>query len=322
MGYTTGREYTTLSSEIRGGRTESLADEIPVVQRHLSPTAARLAGIVAWLVAFGSFLTARSNQLSRDQAGTISLVFGLTMIAAHVAVRRRPGAASGSSDASLAALIGALAVPAGLAALLWDPGIANRSVLFLFSLSRDGIGNGLLLSAVVFIAAYALGRDARWLLAAPLATVAGVELRLAGNGSVSLAGGGSWTRFLVLLAAIAALVAAASWLAGAERHNLLLAAALITPCAFASYPSHGESVLRDIVGAALLAGLVLITWRRLSPGMGLAIVLLGAFEVASLSAGDRGLLPCALFALAGAVLLLVGAISSRPATPSPPAVPS
>ncbi len=318
MGYTTGREYTTLSSSFRGGRTESPAAESSLVQRHLSPTAARLAGIAAWLVAFGSFLTARSNQLSRDEAGTISLLFGLTMIAMHVAFRRRAYAVDGSSDASLAALIGALTVPAGLAALLWDPGIANSSFIFLFSFSRDGTGNGLLLSAVVFLAAYGLGRDARWLLAAPLVTVAGVELRLAGNGSVSLAAGGSWTRFLVLLAAIAALVAAASWVARAERHNLLLAAALITPFAFSSYPAQGESVLRDIVGAVLLAGLVLITWRRLSLGMGLAIVLLGLFEVASLSAGGRGLLPPALFALVGAALILAGAVSARAAPPSPP----
>ena len=275
--------------------------------------------MAALFVAFGSLLTARSNDLSRHQAGAITLAFGLGMVAVHVAVRRRLVSSGRSSDASLAALLGALTVPPGLIALLWDPGIANSSFVYVFRISRDGAGNGLLISAAVFVVAYALARDPRWLAIAPLALVGGIEAHLLGGGQISTLGGGSWTRFLLLLAAIAVLVAVAGRLETGERHNLLLAAALLVPFAFVSYPSSGAAVVRDLVGAALMAGLAVTTWQRLSPGIGLATVLLGVFEVASLSRHGRGLTACVLFALAGAALLALGSMSHRPASPDPPA---
>jgi hypothetical protein len=78
-------------------------------------------------------------------------------------------------------------------------------------------------------------------------------------------------------------------------------------------------VVRDLVGAALMAGLAITTWQRLSPGIGLATVLLGVFEVASLSRHGRGLTACVLFALAGAALLALGSMSHGSASPDPPA---
>ena len=119
----------------------------------------------------------------------------------------------------------------------------------------------------MFAVAYALGRDARWLLVAPLALVGGIEVHLLGNGQITSFGSGSWTRFLFLLAATVALAALASRVPAAERHNLLLAAAVLVPFTFISYPSGGASVARDVIGAALLAGLTLVTWRRVTPGM-------------------------------------------------------
>jgi len=278
-----------------------------------SSTAARLAGVAALFVALGALLTARSGDLSRDQAGTIALVFGLAMIALHVYVRRERTWDGSTADASLAALVATLTVPSGLTALMWDSGIGNRSAILFFGFSRDGTGNGLLVAAIVFGVAYWLARDARWLLIAPLALVAGIELHLLGGGDISPIGGGSWTRFLVLLGASGTLAALAGRTAPAERHNLLLAAALIVPFAFISYPSGGESVLRDVVGAALLAALALVTWRRMSPGIGFATVLLAGFEVASLSEHGTGLGPAALFAAAGVALLLLGLAPGRPA---------
>src|SRR5262249_36244852 len=156
---------------------------------------------------------------------------GLAMIALHVYVRRRPGEGF-RSDASLAALVGAISVPSGLIALMWDSGIANTSVVLFFPISRDGIGNGLVVASGVFAAAYVLAREARWLLVAPLALVAGIEAHLLGSGQISSIGGGSWTRFLFLLAASTVLTSAAGRAPGSERHNLLVAAALIVPFAF------------------------------------------------------------------------------------------
>jgi hypothetical protein len=297
----------------------SLPTKVAAVQHRPPLEAARLAGVAALFVAYGSLLTARSDDLSRHQAGAITLAFGLGMVAVHVAVRRRLAPGGPSSDASLAALLGALAVPPGLIALLWDSGIGNSSFLYVLRISRDGTGNGLLISAAVFLVAYALARDPRWLAIAPLALVGGIEAHLVGGGEISTLGGGSWTRFLLLLVAIAVLVAIAGRLDAGERHNLLLAAALLVPFAFVSYPSGGASVARDLVGVALMAGLAVATWSRLSPGIGAATVLLGVFEVASLSRHGRGLTACLLFALAGAALLLFGSMSHPSAGPDPPA---
>jgi hypothetical protein len=170
----------------------------------------------------------------------------------------------------------------------------------------------------VFVVAYALARDPRWLAIAPLAVVGGIEAHLVGGGEISTLGGGSWTRFLFLLAALAVLVAVAGRLDGGERHNLLLAAALLVPFAFVSYPSGGANRIRDLVGAALMAGLAVTTWRRLSPGIGFATVLLGVFEVVSLSRHGRGLTACVLFAVAGVALLVVGSLSHSSAPSDPP----
>jgi hypothetical protein len=284
-----------------------------------SPTAARLAGVAALFVAFGALLTAESNNLSRRQAGAIALAFGLLMIAVHVVTLRARAEEGRPSDASLAALAAALTVPPGLIALLWDSGIGNTSVILIFGFSRDGTGNGLLTSAAVFAVAYALARDARWLLIAPLALVGGIEVHLLDNGEITSFGNGSWTRFLFLLSATAVLTGLASRMPAAERHNLLLAAAVIVPFAFISYPSGGASIARDVIGAALLSALTLVTWQRVTPGIGVATVLMATFEVASLSVHGRSLGPAVVFAAAGAALLLVGGIFNLPRVSDPPA---
>jgi hypothetical protein len=275
--------------------------------------------VAALVVAFGALLSAESNDLSRRQAGAIAVAFGLIMIALHVVVLRTRADQGRPADASLAALVAALTVTPGLIALLWDSGIGNETGIFFFGFSRDGTGNGLIVSAVVFAVAYALARDARWLLIAPLVLVAGIEVRLLGNGEVTSFSSGSWTRFLFLLAAIAALTVLASRVPAAERHNLLLAAALLVPFTFVSYPTGGASTVRDLVGAALLAALALVTWPRLTPGIGFATVLMAMFEVGSLSEHGRSLGPAVLFAAAGVALLLAGGILNRPRFAEPPA---
>jgi hypothetical protein len=284
-----------------------------------SPTAVRLAGVAALSVALGALLVTENGDLSRRQAGTIALAFGLAMIALHVAIRRARAGDDASSDASLAALAAALAVPSGLTAVMWDPGIGNAIYVSLFRVSRDGSGNALLVSAGVFAVAYVLARDARWLLIAPLALVGGIELHLVSNGQLSI-GNGSWKRFFVLLAAACVLAALASRLPPAERHNLLLAAALLVPFAFLSYPwNRAGNVKHDLVGAALLAGLTLATWRRMTPGIAFAIVLTAGYEVFSLATHGDSLVPAVLFTIAGVILLLAGSIVPRPPRPEPTA---
>src|SRR5439155_17655129 len=126
--YTNGPPIIRLSTAVlREGRTELLAGELGGMAYRLSPTAARLAGVAALLVAFGALLTAESGDLSRNEAGAIALAFGLLMIAVHIVVVRTRAGDGRPADASLAALAAALTVPAGLVALMWDPGIGNMS---------------------------------------------------------------------------------------------------------------------------------------------------------------------------------------------------
>ena len=126
----------------------------------------------------------------------------------------------------LAALLGAAPLVPGLVLLLWHHAGSGASVVFLYSFSNDVVANALLIGAGVYAAAFLLARQPRWLLAAALALVLGIELHLSAGFQVTLAsrGGGDWTRFLVTLGAVALLVAAGRLLRGEEERNLLVAA--------------------------------------------------------------------------------------------------
>jgi len=111
----------------------------------LTPAALRVAGIVALFVAWGSYLSARSGHLSTRQAGAIVLGFGLALIVLHVLLLRRGGGRP-SSDAMLAALLGALPVVPGFVLLLWRTPGAGATVLLFYGIDNHVLAKGLLLA--------------------------------------------------------------------------------------------------------------------------------------------------------------------------------
>jgi hypothetical protein len=264
---------------------------------------ARLSGVALLFAGWLAMLAARSSALSRDEIGTSLFLIGVAMLGVHAVLRRRLGP---SPDAAVAALIAVVAVPAGLIEALWTtPSVRTGA----FDVVEPGsVGTAFLVAAVVFAAAWWLGREPRWLLVVPVAVVAGVELHLA-SGSVTAVGGGggSWSRFLVLLAAIGVLAGIARWAGHAEERNLLVAAALLVPAAFLSVPvGDGPSVIRDLTGVVFIAGMGLLASRCITPGIGFAILAVSALEVVSLAQHGRTVVPGLLILTLGAILVTAG----------------
>ena len=293
---------------------------------HLTPGTLRLLSAVALLVAVGSLLSARRDSWSAHEAGVTLAVFAAVMIAVHLWSLRVAGGGPAPADARLAALFGALATVPAATLLFWQrPGV-DGTFFLVFGISNDTASDAMLASAAVFLGAFAIGRHPRWLLPLPLALVAGIELRLApgGGGEVSF-GRGDWSRFAVLALAIAVLVAVARGLGGERERNLLVAAALLAPFAFLSVPlaSGGSNTARDLIGAAMLVALAVVLRRRLTPGGGFGLLVLGLLEVDSLAERGDSLVPAVLFGLAGLGLLVLSAVAiggrTPPAAPAPPA---
>jgi hypothetical protein len=285
----------------------------------LTPGLLRLLSAAALLVAVGSLLGARRDRWSAHEAGLALALFALAMIVLHLWSLRAAGAGPVPADAQLAALLGAVATVPALLLLFWQrPGV-DATQFLLFGVSNDAGSNAMLASAAVFLGAFALGRHPRWLLPLPLVLVAGIELRLTSGGQVS-AGDGDWTRFGVLLLAIAVVVAVARGLGGARERNLMVAAALLAPFAFQSVPvSSGRNGWRDLIGAAMLAALAVLLRRRVTPGAGFGVLLLALLEVTSLAGHGDSLGPAVLFGLAGAGLLGLSVVAARTPPPQPPA---
>jgi hypothetical protein len=264
---------------------------------------ARLSGVALLFAGWVAMLAARSGELSRDEIGTSLFLIGLALLGVHVVLRRRLGS---SPDAAVAALIAVVAVPAGLIEVLWTtPSVRTGD----FDVLEPGsVGTALLVAAALFAAAWWLGREPRWLFVVPVAVVAGVELHLTSGGLTAVGGGGgNWSRFLVLLAAIAALAGVARWAGHAEERNLLVAAALLVPPAFLSVPiADGPSVIRDLTGVVFIAGMGLLASRCITPGIGFAILAVSALEVVSLAQHGRSVVPGLLILALGATLVTAG----------------
>jgi hypothetical protein len=226
------------------------------------------------------------------------------LLGVHVVLRRRLGS---SPDAAVAALIAVVAVPAGLIEVLWTtPSVRTGD----FDVVDPGsVGTALLVAAVLFATAWWLGREPRWLFVVPVAVVAGVELHLTSGSLTTVGGGGgNWSRFLVLLAAVAALAGVARWAGHAEERNLLVAAALLVPPAFLLVPiADGPSVIRDLTGVVFIAGMGLLASRCITPGIGFAILAVSALEVVSLAQHGRSVVPGLLVLALGATLVTAGA---------------
>ncbi|MDX6593708.1 MAG: hypothetical protein QOJ13_2904 [Gaiellales bacterium] len=264
---------------------------------------ARVTGVALLFAGWVAVLAARSAEMSRDGIGASLFLIGLAMLGVHVFLRRQLGA---SPDAAVATLFGIVAVPAGLTWVLWTTPSAATSDFDL--VEPASVGSALLVSAAVFAVAWWLGREPRWLFVIPVVLVAGIELHLTSASLTDVGGGGGdWSRFLVLLAAIAGLVAVARHAGDTEERNLLVAAALLVPPAFVSVPiGDGPSVLRDLVGVAFLVGMGLLARRRITPGIGLAILVVSVLEVVSLAQHGRSVIPGLLVLLLGATLVIAG----------------
>jgi len=276
----------------------------------LTPAALRLAGIVALFVAWGSYLSARSSELSTRQAGAVVTGFALALIALHVVLMRRSHGRP-APDAMLAAMLGALPVVPGFVLLLWRTPGAGATVLLFYGIDNHVLAKGLLLAAAVYVAAWVASRQPRWLLVAALTAVVGVEVWPSSGGDVTISSqsSGGWGRFLFTLAAIAVLVVAGRRAGGGVERNLTVAAVLLCSLAFELAPAG--HALRDLLGIALLAGIALMVRRRLTVGMGLGVALLCLLELRSIAASGSSLAPVALFGLAGAGLFVCGWLAER-----------
>lgn len=266
-------------------------------------TVARLAGVSLLFAGWVAVLVARSNAMSRDGVGASLFLIGIGMLALHVALGRLLGR---SPDAAICALLGAAAVPAGLLAVLWTTPAVRASAFDI--VEPASVGTALLMSAAVFAATWLLAREPRWLLVIPLAFVAGVELHLTSSSVTEVSGGGGdWPRFVVLLAAVGSLLLLGRAMPEAERRNLAVAASLLVPAAYISVPvADGPSVVRDVVGLAFLTCLAWIAWRRATPGIGFALLLVAGLEVVSLNQHGHSVVPGMLVLLIGASLVAAG----------------
>jgi len=269
-----------------------------------SATVARLAGVALLFAGWVGVLAARTGEISRDAEGSLLFLIGVAMLGAHVLLRRQVGA---TPDAALAALFGVVSVPAGLVSVLWTTPDAPSGTFDV--VDPDSVGSALLVSAVVFALAWVLGREPRWLFVTPIAAAAGVVLHVTSGGVAGAGGGGDWPRFLVLLAAIAAVVVVARFAGRADQRNLFVAAALLVPAAFVSVPvADGPSALRDAVGVAFIAGMSVLAWRHTSPGVGFAVLALIFLEVVSLAQHGATVVPGLVLLLSGAILVTIATV--------------
>ena len=264
----------------------------------------RLAGLTALFVASAGLLEAERS-LTAHQAGVLALALASAMLAGHVALMRASPRRRPSAEARLAALFGTALLVPGMVLLFWQrPGL-DATILVVFEVSNSGASRALFAVAATAAALYALGRHPRWLLLAPLALVGGVQFAISsGRSEVSL-GSCSWTRFLVFLAAVAALVAAGRLAGGAVERNLLIAATALGPFMFEAVPGRNGSVSAGLIGAAMLAALAVALRGRVTIGTGLGVLALALTVVSSLASHGQSKTPAILFGLAGAALLAV-----------------
>jgi hypothetical protein len=275
----------------------------------------RLAGITALFVASAGLLEAERS-LTAHPAGVLALALAAAMLAGHVALMRASPRGRPSAEARLAALFGAALLVPGMVLLFWQrPGL-DATILVVLEVSNSGASRALFAVAATSAALYALGRHPRWLLLAPLALVGGVQFAISsGRSEVSL-GSGSWTRLLIFLAAVAALVAAGRVAGGAVERNLLIAATVLGPFMFEAVPGRNASLTAGLIGAAMLAGLAVALRGRVTIGTGLGLLALALTVVSSLASYGQSKTPAVLFGLAGASLLAAGYLGRAPDQPS------
>ena len=159
---------------------------------------------------------------------------------------------------------------------------AYSTVPFIGLLAVSGrvAGDALLISSLVYAAAYVIGRHPRWLTATPLALIVGADLRIQGSTAV---GGPSWGRFILLAFGVLVLEVIGERLATRTGRNLKVAGALLVPLVYVTAPAaRHPGTERDVILAALIGLLALLANRRLTVGIGSALVVMvavAAYEI-------------------------------------------
>ena len=270
----------------------------------------RVAAVACLAVAVLNALLAKQHEWGQTTEGWLLVVSGLALIAAHVLFDRGGPGPTRRPELLLAGVLGAVFLPLGLVLLLLSPAAyltytAYSSVPFIGLLGVSGrvAGDALLISTLVYAAAYVVGRHPRWLTATPLALIVGADLRIQGSTTV---GGPSWGRFILLAAGVLVLEVVGERLADEDGRNLKVAGALLVPLVYVTAPAaRHPGTQRDIILAVLIGLLALLANRRLTVGIGAALVVMVA--VTGYEIVRAGSLIPALVTAAIAVVLLVAA---------------
>jgi hypothetical protein len=268
------------------------------------------------LAAAGTFLLIGSiGGLSLHQTGWIVAALGLAALVLCGILIGTSGAEP-EGDAKLAALVGALALPAGVALASFggsNPfsggripvGILLQPLAFLAGgASADAASDGLLAGAVALFVVYLWTRWPRLAFAAGIEAVLGLSERL-----VSGVGDGSWIRGLILLGIAAALTFAVMTLRSSQGD---LSSSLAVPAGIAALigavllpiADPGRLALGSLVVAAPL--LVWALWLLvLAPRLGAALVAVVATFLLAFDLADGSHVWIAILVLtAGALLAL------------------
>ena len=230
-------EYTTLATalvrgrslRVRRSRTPAVV-EVPRLCGTSSPLAASAVRAGRAVRVLGRSCRPAATTWGARTTGLVTVVFCLLMIAAHVAGSPGGGAGrpAGRGCSGGTAGRGAAGTRAGAAAVspAAYPG-ASVGVPVRPARAATVVANALLIAAGVYAAALLLGRHPRWLLAAALALVLGIELHLSAGFQVTLTsvGGGDWDAVPIDAGRRrAVLVVVGRRLRGEEERNLLVAA--------------------------------------------------------------------------------------------------
>jgi hypothetical protein len=268
-------------------------------------------GIV--LAAVGTVLTLLAiSSVTRTEAGWATALLGVAALVLHCLVLGRSGAAP-AADAKLAAFVGAVAVPVGVALVAYDAtpslgglGGALQAVIGPFALLGDAVGDalseGLFVGAVALAAAYLWTRWPRLLFGAGVQLVLAISERLTKN-----AGDGSWPKGIFLLAVAAAITAAVIALRAPQAQ---VASSLAVPAGIAALVGALLLPIADpgrLAVGSLLVAVALLGWLLalllLAPRLGMAIVIGAGAILLAADLGDGSHLLLALLVLAAGVAL-------------------
>jgi hypothetical protein len=272
------------------------------------------------LATAGTFLLVGSiGGLSLHQTGWIVAalgVAGLVLCGALISTSR----AAPAADAKLAALVGSLALPVGVALASYGGssplggGIPLGLLLQPFAMltggpAADAASDGLFAGAIVLLLVYRWARWARLVFAGGIEAVLGLSERLAGGAG----GDGSWVRGFVLLAVGAALTSAVVTL---RTDHGDLSSSLAVPAGLAALIGAILLPIADpgrLAVGPLAVAILLLLWLlellRLAPRLGSAVVAAAGTYLLAFDLADGGHVWIAIPVLAVGALLALAPVA-------------